>query len=377
VRALRLEQVVARSLAAHALVQPAVSIDVAIVAVAGIYGSAPTSQLGLAARIDRYLPADLERERLESRSILRVPGMRGSVFLAPRALAPAFLALSRPRTARRMLGGIGVDDRELARLGALIEAILAEERLPSARIRERLGKEDPGGPVMTLLLRTMAHEGRIVSAEPMGGVSATAYRYACMADWAPDLAEIPDVDSALRVMTPMWMAANGPGSIADLAWWAGVTKGQSRAALEAMGAAEVDVDGLSEPQWATEEVVAGADAATSAGAIRLLPVWDAWLMGRRERARVLDACIRPFVVDRSGNVTNTVIFDGRVVGTWDLVAEQLRVWLAEPVEPHRLAAAAERLRPVLDWYEIKHVDAPRPLDEGGQNAFRSPLQLAG
>jgi hypothetical protein len=371
---LRLEQVVARSLAAHALVRPAESIDAAIVSAAGIYGSAPTSHLGLAARVDGYLPADLERERLASRSILRVPGMRGSVFLAPRPLAPAILALSRPRTARRTLAGMGIDDRELARLGARVEAVLADERLASAGIRARLGVDDPGGPVLTLLLRTMAHDGRIVAAEPVGGTNATAYRHARMADWAPDVADIPDVDEALRVMAPIWMAANGPGSVADLAWWAGVTRGQARAALEVMGATEVAVDGLPEPQWATDEVAAEAEAATSAGVVRLLPLWDAWLMGRRERARILDARLRPFVVDRSGNVTNTVTLDGRVVGTWDVVAAQLRVWLADPVDPPLLEAAAKRLQPVLDWRGIEHVDAPGPLDEGGQNAFRSPLR---
>jgi hypothetical protein len=374
VRRLRLEGVVARSLQAHALVRPAASITAAIRAAAGVYGTAPSSHLGLAARLESYAPADLEHERLEVRSVLRVPGMRGSVFLAPRELAPAFLALSRSRTVRQTLTSAGVTTAVLERLMGRIDEVLADERLAARGIRERLGGDDPGGPVMTLVLRAMAHEGRVVAAEPVGGARATSYRYARMADWAPELTEVPDSASALGVAARLWMRANGPGSVADLAWWAGVPRVEARAALVATGAREIAIVGLSEPQWSTDEIVDAADAAGPEGVVHLLPAWDTWLMSRRERSRCLDDSVRPFVVDRNGNVTNTVTLDGRVVGTWDSGDERLRVWLAEPLASGPIEAAAARLQPFAAWRAIEHVDAPRPLDEGGQNAFRSPLR---
>ena len=294
----------------------------------------------------------------------------------PAALAPAFLALSRPRTARQTLAGAGVTTAVLERLMRRVDRVLAEGSVPAKGIRERLGDDDPGGPLMTLVLRTMAHEGRIVAAEPVGGVRATSYRHARMDDWAPEVAELPDTGAALGVVARLWMQANGPGSVADLAWWAGVSRDLSRAALEGIGAREITIDGLAEPQWSTDEVADAAAVAEPEGIVRLLPAWDAWLMSRRERSRNLDDSVRPFAVDRSGNVTNTVTLDGRVVGTWDADGERLRVWLAEPLASARIEAAAERLRPVVAWREIEYVDAPRPLDDGGQNAFRSPLRPA-
>ena len=371
---LTVEAVLARSLRAHALVEPAASMDEALVAAAGIYGSAPTSHLGLAARLDGYAPASLERARLEERSILRVPGMRGSVFLAPRALAPAFMGLSRPGTVRRTLTGAGMAETEQARLANLVERALGDGSLSAREIRERLGDDDPGGPAMTLVLRGLAHEGRIVAAEPVGGDRATAYRYARMADWAPELEPLGR-EEALAVMAPLWMRANGPDTIDDLAWWAGVTKREARSALDAMAARPIEVEGLAGGQWATDEVLEGLASAEVHGLVHLLPVWDAWLMARRERGRLLDPARRPFVVDKSGNVTNTITLDGRVVGTWDVDGQVLLIHLFEDISRESLEAAAERTPVLHEWSELREATEPRPLDEGGQNAFRSPLRV--
>ncbi len=370
---LTVASVVARSLRAHGLVQPARSMAEALTGAAGIYGTAPTSHVGLAARLDGYTPAALEEQRLKERSVLRVPGMRGSVFLAPRALVPAHLGLSRPRTARLTLRNEGVGEAALERLMGLVESELADERLTAGELRTSLGADDPGGSHMTLVLRVMVGEGRVVAAEPVGGERATAYRYASMATWAPDLGPPLPVEQALAVMAPIWMRANGPGSVADLAWWAGVTKALARAALAAMGARAIEVDGLEHEQWATDEVIAGLATAERSGVVRFLPVWDAWLMARRERSRILDEAHRPFVVDNSGNVTNAITLDGNVVGVWDVDDETLLVAMHEGEPPAGLEKAAARLRPVVGWVRLLQVEQ-RALPRDRQNAFRSPLR---
>ncbi len=368
-----IEQVNARSLRAHGLAEPVRSMGEAIVAAAGIYGTSPVSHVGLAARLEGYRPTVLERARLVERSILRTPGPRGSVFLAPREMVPAFLGLSRPRTARHVLLNEGVGEAELEHLMDRVEEALTGTSLTSRELRELLGADDPGGPRMTLVLRAMVGEGRLVAAEPVGGERATAFRYARMAEWAPDLEPRMSVEDALAVMALMWMRANGPGTVDDLAWWAGVTRKRAKVALLAMDARVVEVDGLEGEQWATNEVIDGLGDAEPSGAVRLLPMWDTWLMARRERSRILDEAARPLVVDKSGNVTNTITLDGRVVGVWDEDGDTLRVAMHEGEPPEGLEAAADRLRPVVDWTRIVHV-GPRPLPVGKQNAFRAPLR---
>jgi hypothetical protein len=226
---------------------------------------------------------------------------------------------------------------------------------------------------MTLLLRAMVGEGRLVAAEPVGGERATAYRYASMAEWAPDVGPPLPAEEALAMMAPLWMRANGPGTVADLAWWAGVTKALASAALAAMDARVIEIDGLEGEQWATDEVADGLASAEPAGILRFLPVWDSWLMSRPQRSRILDPAAASFVVDRSGNVTNTVTLDGRVIGVWDEDGETLLVSLHEELPPEDLERAAERIRPVVGWTRMELVE-PCALPADQQNAFRAPLR---
>jgi len=47
-------------------------------------------------------------------------------------------------------------------------------------------------------------------------------------------------------------------------------------------------------------------------ALTLLPELDPYTQGYADRGRYLDAVHDPWVVDRKGNVTSTVLLDGRV-----------------------------------------------------------------
>jgi hypothetical protein len=382
VKGYALEAVLARSARAHGLVEPAGSVEAALVRAAGLYGTAPTSHLGLAVRLGRPVASELERATQVDRSIVRVPAMRGSVFLLPKELAPSGLALSRPNVLRRTLNGAGLDDDELDRLGDRIEARLGEGPLPTREVRAALGAEAPPGERLTMVMRLLAHEGRIVATHPTGGRAET-YAWARMSDWVALPGPAPTIAEALTVLAPIWMRANGPGSIDDLAWWAGVSGAQAASALKAMRAREVAVEGLATPQLASDEVLAELDARGQAPQVvrpppmvRLLPMWDAWLMARRDRTRILDDRWKPFVVDRGGNVTNAIVVDGRVVGTWDVDGGRLLIATFETPELlEAIEAAAARLRPELAWEAIEASD-PRPLDVGGQNAFRAPLRDA-
>ncbi|NUS43435.1 MAG: winged helix DNA-binding domain-containing protein, partial [Mycobacteriaceae bacterium] len=108
-----------------------------------------------------------------------------------------------------------------------------------------------------------------------------------------------------------WLAAFGPGTLADLKWWTGWTLTAARAALADVGAVEVGLaegtghllpDDL-EPVVAEQHWVA------------LLPALDPTPMGWQQREWYLGAH-KAAVFDRTGNVGPTVWCDGRIVGGW-------------------------------------------------------------
>jgi hypothetical protein len=63
------------------------------------------------------------------------------------------------------------------------------------------------------------------------------------------------------------------------------------------------------------------DSGTPDG-VRLLPVWDAYLMAYRERERYLLPEHAGFVYDRVGNATSVLLINGRVGGVWDMFEDK-------------------------------------------------------
>ena len=90
-----------------------------------------------------------------------------------------------------------------------------------------------------------------------------------------------DHEAAEAELARCWLAAFGPAPAADLQWWAGWTKTQTRRALAAIGAAEVDLeDGGPGYLLAGDEEPAPAAEPWAA----LLPGLDTTPMGWQERS---------------------------------------------------------------------------------------------
>jgi hypothetical protein len=360
-------------LASQALTAPARCIEDAVVAAAGVYGSAPTSHFSLAARVDGYTQAVLERALIEDRSLVRVPAMRSSVYLLPTNLAPYGLAMLAERNFDWFFKILEMPPADYRRLADRIEELLADGPLTTTDIRRTLGDAAPEGPRLTYVMRQMGNEGRVLKAGTRGGIRSQRYEYAAAKHWVDLPAERPSPAEALVVMTPLWLRAHGPATVADLAWWAGVKMDQAAAALVATHAVRIEVAGLEGELWMLEEMLDAPGAAP--GGVVLLPVWDAYLMSHRDRTRYLAEEWRDYVVDASGNVANVIIRDGVVVGVWDFDGTTL---LSGPFESGTVgtdeaAVAARRLAGIAPIDDVAVVP-PQPLVGRGQNEFQTPLR---
>jgi hypothetical protein len=131
-----------------------------------------------------------------------------------------------------------------------------------------------------------------------------------MATWMPR--GVPDVpaDEARAELARRWLRSFGPATTDDLKWWAGWTVAQTKAALAAVAAVEVELD--AGPGWVLPDDV----ASTPTGRwVALLPSLDPTIMGWRDRDWYLGEH-GPALFDSNGNAGPTVWVDGRVVGGW-------------------------------------------------------------
>ena len=296
----------------------------------------PSVHLAVAARLDRPSVETVERALYDDRTIVRILGMRRTMFVVP-VEAVGVVHASSTRTVaareRRRLAGYleaaGVDDGSawIDRAGDDVLRVLRERgeattadlsaAVPALAQRIEAGAGTRWAVESTAasrLVALLAAEERVVRGRPLGPWwRGNPNRWAPLEAWAPGAAVPDDLDPAAAQarLATWWLRAFGPGTLDDLAWWTGWTRTATRAAVRAVGAVEVDLGGETglvlpddvDPAPAVEPWVA------------LLPALDPTAMGWKGRDWYLGPH-RAALFDRNGNVGPTIWSDGRVVGGW-------------------------------------------------------------
>ena len=371
----------------HHLAPAARAVGVVQVAadLVGLHGTDPASVfLAAAARMRQPEVGAIERAMYDERTLLRMLGMRRTVFVVPVELAPVVQAACTDAIAvaqRRLLlqlltrSGIGGDDparwlgeveevtvKALAARGQALASELSED---DPRLREQIqfaeGKSYAGKQsVVTRVLLVLAAEGRIARGRPRGSWISGQYRWSLIESWLPAGMAEWSTEAAQAELVRSWLAAFGPGTVADLRWWTGLPAGQVKRALAAVDAVEVDLDGV--PGLALAGDLEPPAAAEPWAA--LLPALDPTVMGWAGRDWYLGDH-GPALFDRNGNAGPTVWWDGRVVGGWAGRKDgEIAVRLLEDVGADATAAVQAAAGRLADWLGPVRV-TPR---------FRTPLE---
>src|SRR5205085_11913513 len=121
-----------------------------------------------------------------------------------------------------------------------------------------------------------------------------------------------DRDAALRDLARRYFAAFGPATEADFAGWAGLPLRDVRAGMSAIASELREVRIGDVPAWLPKT---GAPRARS-GVLRLLPAFDTYLMGHRERDFIAPPKRWKVVMPGGGILKPAIVVDGAAVGIW-------------------------------------------------------------
>ncbi len=314
------------------------------------------------------LPADVEHELYVERALVRILGMRRTLFVVPRDLVPVvYAACTRTiaeRERRRLQQWIvdsEISTRPAAWLTRAAQAALRalEERgeastseltkaVPLLARRLRVGagtRWEATQSVAARVLPQLSMEGRVLRGRPRGTWVNGQYRWVPTAAWLGSEIDALDPAAAQAELLRRWLAAFGPATETDVRWWTGWTAREARGALAAVPHATVDLEG------ATGLVLADDLDHTEKEepAAALLPTLDPTTMGWKER----DWYLGPHasvLFDRNGNAGPTVWWDGRVVGGWSQRRDGEIVFeLLEDVGADAIRAVEAEVTRVAAW----------------------------
>jgi len=368
----------------HHLTDTVDTVEQAAATVVGLHASdPPTAYLSARARVDGFSISDLERALYDDRSLVRLWGMRRTLFVTTRSLAAimhaaspdAFGSAERRRFERLLTeqgkapdAGAWIDQVEskiIDELAARGEATANDLRKVIPEMRETLtfgeGKSWGGTVgVSTRILFMLAAQGRIVRGRPLGSWVSSQYRWALTSQWLDEPLEGMEPAAARAELVRCWLRRFGPGTTTDIKWWTGWTVRDTRAALATLDAVEVDLD--DGPGWLFADDLDRVEPVSDW--VALLPGLDPTVMGWKERDWYLGEHT-PALFDRNGNAGPTVWWNGRVVGGWaQRESGEVAVRLLSEVPPGASEAIEEEAHRLAEW-----LGPVRPIPR-----FRTPLE---
>ncbi len=272
---------------------------------------APASRLGLRARTPDATEADVTTAIGTSRTVVRTWLMRGTIHLVDTADLRWLVRLIGPSVQRRYRTRwrqLGLTDDVLENCLRALPDILADRPLTRGEIRDALAARGitPGSP------DPQAHTHAVLHASVVGLLCRAHDRgrhatFALLDDWVPDAPDGPSGDDALALLARRYFAAFSPATAADFTTWSGLA-GKRAIDLIRDELSPTDVDGTAGYRL--------GEVAPQRG-VRLLPAFDNYLIGYRNRRAILAPELQQHVY-QGGWIKATVTRDGRVVGTWSL-----------------------------------------------------------
>jgi hypothetical protein len=275
--------------------------------------------LALRARGDGLLYSDVVRARERERSAVKAWFMRGTIHLVATEDVGWLLSLFGPvfvAAGRRRLAQLGLDEDAAERGVRLVRATLADAGPMTrqeilARLRQRGVVPEPDGAAgyaSTHLLRRAALEGVVCFGPDLDGEET----YVLSSDWG-----IPEYrgtrESALAELTRRYLAAHGPADPEDLATWSGLPMRDARAGWRLAERGFDEVRAAGRPAW----VLSGELPEEPPPFVRLLPHFDPYLLGYRDRSLAVPPRYAARVQRGGGFVRPAAILSGQAIATWE------------------------------------------------------------
>lgn len=140
--------------------------------------------------------------------------------------------------------------------------------------------------------------------------------FALLEEWVPRTEALPK-EEALARLAVRYFKGHGPATFQDFIWWSGLPVGQARQALESVKRNLRSETVASATSWFSGGLSVSPSAPDSA---YLLPAFDEFLIGYKDRRASLPHESRHKAVSSNGIFRPIVVVNGRIVGTWKKAA---------------------------------------------------------
>lgn len=278
--------------------------------------------LQLWARNHALRRAEVERALWQTRSLVKTSLMRQTLHLIPTDEFQLYIAALRPsRVAAvlRVMGGCGIEREEGEALTPLIMDALSSGPLGrvaiAAAVRPKVSKRMRSWMERVWsIVRVPVSEGLIC----YGGGEGNEVTFIRVDQWLPALKpKTASPAEAQCALLRKYLRAYGPATLTDFSHWSGIPMQEVKPLR-----ARLEPELVETPVGKKNCLLLREDAALlnkSSGndtCIRLLPLFDPFLLAHRDKDHLLGAQHYKRVYRNQGWISPVVLIDGEVAGVW-------------------------------------------------------------
>jgi Winged helix DNA-binding domain len=307
------------------------------------------AKYAIGCRMVNAVNGDIEKA-INEKSIIRTWALRGTLHILAAAdvhwllplVAPVILARYRPQFKR-----LDLDDSAFTKIHhCMVQLLYGGRQLTRKALFEGLeqNKISTAGLRGTLILYKAGWLG-IICLGPLKGKQDT---YTLLEEWLPKTNTIPRQE-ALAELAKRYFQSHGPATVNDLILWSGLSITEGRLGLELIKEtlAQTEVNG--KQYWMTGNI---QKAGTSANKSFLLPAFDEYVLGYKDRSLILDNAHTGNVMLKNGIFKPVIITNGKITGTWKKTLQKNNINVETglfdtSITPDHFAA---EIKKIIDFY---------------------------
>ncbi len=297
----------------------------------------------------RNTTADVIEQAFAEGAILRTHVMRPTWHFISPADTRWMLALTAPR----VYGALAYYDQQLQldsatclrSHNALAKALQGGKHLTRpelASVLQQVGIVTEPGQRMTHLMMHAELDGIICS----GARRGKQFTYTLLDERVPQTPMLAR-DEAMAQLVKRYFTSHGPATLQDFIWWSGLTGSEAKAGLD-MNASHLLHENINGQTYWFADLTSIAQETTPIA--YLIPNFDEYTVSYKDRSTIVErAHTNKRVVSASEILSNVLILDGQVVGTWKRTLTKDTVFIVlnpfislDSSETQAVAVAAER-----------------------------------
>ena len=344
---------------------------------------ATTPFLSLHSRMNEFTKQMLINELTKKRTIGKLRCVRRTIYIIPKMMLPVTFAATKKMQVinsdlyRKYLG---FTENEYNEISKKIQKILDNSGLTTKEIKEEIKTKANISSIINL----MCDQGLIYRGFPKKGWKSNIHTYYNFNQYFPDtnLNSYKEND-AQKILIRKYIKVFGPVTLKDIIWWTGFRANEVKNAMEEIkdDLRQIKVDHLDGELIIDKEdlEILSDIKVPKKQVINVLPILDPLLMGYKQRDRFFEQSKYHYFYDKSGNATNSILLNGRIIGVWDIDEPYVKMFLLEKINEAIRKEIIDKLIKVGKFFTEKQVSFKQcknmiPLDKRTAGSMMKPLK---